>query len=213
MAIVENPIIGRARKQLGNVVFYTLYDQNIIRSKPLSSKNPKTPDQRRVRKRFTKVTRLLRQVTVPIKTAYAGSVKGKSAFSQVMSINLKNCFIGNSINIDPSRFELCENDGSFVDNVVLASSMKNTITVTFNANAQNQEEEDDDIRVYGFDAKHNKIWQFWEKAKRSSGAITVSHSGMSGLDIAVYIESLDKVDLLMEMPKHVIKYVGRVRVV
>jgi hypothetical protein len=35
---------------------------------------------------------------------------------------------------------------------------------------------------------------------------------MSGLDIAVYLECLDRVNPLMGKPKHVIKFVGTVKV-
>jgi len=41
MAIVENPKIGRAKGSVGNVIFFTRYEKNIIRTKPISVKNPK----------------------------------------------------------------------------------------------------------------------------------------------------------------------------
>lgn len=34
MAIIQNPVIGRARKQAGGMVFSKMYDKNVMRSKP-----------------------------------------------------------------------------------------------------------------------------------------------------------------------------------
>jgi hypothetical protein len=125
---------------------------------------------------------------------------------------MKNCFIPNTPDIDPAMLVLCDNDGSFVKNVVLSSSAANTITVTFNSNAQNADEAADLVRAYGFHVEENKIWLFDQFATRSTGSITLTRPEISGLNIAVYLECLDRVSLLMDKPKHVIKYVGTVTV-
>jgi hypothetical protein len=71
----------------------------------------------------------------------------------------------------------------------------------------------DPVKAYGFDVSGSNIWAFDQEAIRSSGTITLTHRGMSGLQIAVYFECLDRVNLLMGKPKHVIKYVGTVGVI
>ena len=81
------------------------------------------------------------------------------------------------------------------------------------SNTQNTDEVADPIRAYGFYADRNKIWQFKESATRSARTITLMRPDMSGLNIAIYFECLDRVNLLMEKPKHVIKYVGPVNVI
>jgi hypothetical protein len=212
MAIVENPIIGKASGSVGNIVFSTWKEKNVIRTKPFTCRNPKTPDQVSNRQRCKKLMILLRQVLNNINVAYAGSVPGMSSHNHEMSINLKNCFIGRTQDIDPAMFVLCDNDGSFVNNVILTSTTANTIIGTFNSNAQNDDESEDLIKAYGFDVDGNKIWQFDQSAIRRTGTITLTHSDMSGLNIAVYFECLDRVNLLMDKPKHVIKYVGAVKV-
>ncbi len=212
MAIVENPKIGRARNKLGRTVFFTQWGKNVLRSKPITVKNPKTPAQVKQRMKFKKLMKLLHQVLNYINEAYDDSVPGKSAHSHVMSINLKNCFVENTTSIDPSRFVLCDNDGSFVDNVVLTSTSANTINGTFDSNAQNDEECDDTVKAYGFYAAKNKIWQYQQSATRINGTITLTRPKISGLDIAVYFECLDRINLLKGNPKHVIKYVGMVTV-
>jgi hypothetical protein len=212
MAIVENPKIGRARGSVGNVIFSSQFGKNTLRTKPFNPKNPKTPAQQFQRGRFKKVSDLVRPMLKYINPAYADSRKDMPPFNHVMSINIKHCYIGDTHEIDPSLFVLCDNDGSFADNVVLTSTALNTITGTFDSNAQNDDEGGDAVKAYGFDVKDNKIWQFDEDAIRGTGTITLTHSGMSGLNIAVYFECLDRVHLLMGKAKHVIKYVGTVTV-
>jgi hypothetical protein len=212
MAILQNPLIGRARRKLGNTVFQTLYGQNILKSKPLTVKNPKTPAQVLVRDRWSKLTKLIKQVTNYINTAYAGSVQGMTVFAYVSGINAKNCFIDNSSDIDPTLLKLCDHDGSFVDNVVLTSTVANTITGTFNSRAQNVDEGTDPVKAYGFYADGNQIWQFDQTAVRNTGTITLTRPGMSAINIAVYFECLDRLSLINNKPKHVIKYVGTITV-
>jgi hypothetical protein len=212
MAILQNPLIGRARRKLGNTVFQTLYGQNILKSKPLTVKDAKTPAQLLARGRWSKLSKLLKQVLNFINTAYAGSLQHMAPWSHVLGINAKNCFVDNTLDIDPTLLKLCDNDGSFVDNVVLTSTVANTITGTFNSKAQNVDEGTDPVKAYGFYADGNQIWQFDQTAVRSTGTITLTRPGMSAINIAVYFECLDRLSLLNNKPKHVIKYVGTITV-
>lgn len=54
MAISQNPITGRMRQKMSNVVFSTVFSQNVVRSKPLTVRNPKTTAQVNHRDYFTK---------------------------------------------------------------------------------------------------------------------------------------------------------------
>ena len=58
MAISQNPITGRMRQKMSNVVFSTVFGQNVVRSKPLTVRNPKTTAQINHREYFTKVVQL-----------------------------------------------------------------------------------------------------------------------------------------------------------
>jgi hypothetical protein len=212
MAIFENPKIGRARNSVGNLVFSTHWGKNVGRSKAAKVNDAKSPAQLAVRGRFKKVRNLICPMLKYINPAYADSRKDMPPYNHIMSINIKHCFIGDTDQIDPSKFVLCDNDGSFVDNVVLTSTVTGTITGTFDSNAQNDNEGGDAVKAYGFDVSGSNIWRFDQDAIRSSGTITLTHPGMSGLPIAVYFECLDRVNLLMGKPMHVIRYVGTVKV-
>ena len=207
MAIIENPIPRKDRKNLGYVEFYTdKFGHHILRTKPFY----RTPAQKAYCLGFKRLSNVLSQVTDPINEAYAGSVKEVSPFNHNMAINTKSCLVGKNYAIDPSLLVLCDNDGSFVANVVLTSTVANTITVTFDSDAQNADEDKDPVKAYGFNVKGKKIWQFDQAATRSTGTITLTRPQMSGLNIAIYLECLDRVNLLNGNPKHVIKYVGTV---
>lgn len=52
----QNPLIGRSTKSKGADTFYTLNGQNIVRNKPMSVSNPRTPAQVSQRVRFTAFT-------------------------------------------------------------------------------------------------------------------------------------------------------------
>jgi hypothetical protein len=58
MSISQNPITGRMRQKMSNVVFSTVFGQNVVRSKPLTVRNPRTTGQVNHRDYFTKVVQL-----------------------------------------------------------------------------------------------------------------------------------------------------------
>jgi hypothetical protein len=210
MAIIENPLSPKDRKNMGNIEYYVRYGKYIIRSKPLPGECCKTPGQKMTIEGVKLFASLYRQIRDNIKLAYAGLEGGISAYRHVLMLNNNKCFIGDSASIDPRLFVLCNNDGSFVNNVVLSSTSADTITGTFNSNAQNAEEEEDPVRAYGFHADSYKIWQFEQSAIRKSGRIELSHPDMSTHDIAVYFECLDRVSLVDGEPMYVIKNVGNI---
>jgi hypothetical protein len=211
MAIIQNYINTKDKEKVGNVQCYKLWGKNVLRTVPY---NPRTPAQQIYRMRYKKLSPLFHQVVDHINIAYDGLIhgKGQSAFNHLVGINVKCCFIKDTTTIDPGFFLLCENDGSFVNRVVLTSSVANTITGTFNSNAQNDEEGEDPVKAYGFYVDGVQIWQFDQSAKRSSGTITLTRPEISGLTIAVYFECLDRINLVNGNPKHIIKYVGTVTV-
>jgi len=48
--------------------------------------------------------------------------------NKLMSLNMNNGFVKGTALIDPGMVVFCDNEGSFVKNVVLASTSENTIT-------------------------------------------------------------------------------------
>ena len=52
MAIIQNPLIGRAKRQAGGMVFQTVFEKNIMRSKPFIYRDKKSDQQLLVRQCF-----------------------------------------------------------------------------------------------------------------------------------------------------------------
>lgn len=63
MAIIQNPVIGRARKQAGGMVFSKMYDKNVMRAKPASVTPSNTTAQQGQRAFITKLTGLAKGFT------------------------------------------------------------------------------------------------------------------------------------------------------
>lgn len=70
MAIVQNPIIGRASGSVGNVVFQTQYGKNTLRSKPIFVKPNDTPLRILWRSKMKAITTVVSR-GFPIITSYA----------------------------------------------------------------------------------------------------------------------------------------------
>jgi hypothetical protein len=115
MAIIQNPLIGRSSQKLGNSVFSTQFGNNILKSKPLDVKNPRTANQMKHRKKFKLMVYLMRQLVPVLNAAYTNTVKGMSPFNKMVAYNLKNAYYDDEINF--SRFKICDNIGSCVTDV------------------------------------------------------------------------------------------------
>jgi hypothetical protein len=132
MAIVQNPLIGRSKKKMGNSVFSTQFGKNVLRSKPLKVRNPRTPKQMEQRKNFKAMVYLFRKLVPIINAAYGHSVKGMSPFNKMLSLNMKNAWSDQQI-IWPN-VKICDNVGSCVKNVSSTSVAGHTLDITWMSN-------------------------------------------------------------------------------
>ena len=89
MAISQNPITGRMRQKMSNVVFSTVFGQNVVRSKPLTVRNPKTSAQINHRDYFTKVVQLCKILKTVEGVAKRSSRTGRSPKMSAYSYLIK----------------------------------------------------------------------------------------------------------------------------
>ena len=89
MAISQNPITGRMRQKMSNVVFSTVFSQNVVRSKPLTVRNPRTPGQVNHREYFAQVVGLCKILKTVEGVAKRSSRTGRSPKCQLIHILLK----------------------------------------------------------------------------------------------------------------------------
>jgi len=89
MAIVQNPITGRSKQKMGNVVFSTIFGKNVLKSKPLTVANPRTDKQKTQREKFSAMIETLRIVLPFVKIGYKIVATGMSAFNKANMENIK----------------------------------------------------------------------------------------------------------------------------
>ena len=89
MAISQNPITGRMRQKMSNVVFSTVFSQNVVRSKPLTVRNPKTTKQTKHREYFTKVVQLCKFLKTDEGVAKRSSRTGRNPKMSAYSYLIK----------------------------------------------------------------------------------------------------------------------------
>ena len=174
MAIVQNPITGRSKKKFGTAVFSTQFGKNVMRTKPLEVKNPKSEGQVKQRNKFTTAVDLVRNVLPLINEIYAGSLKKMSPFNKVTSLIVKNAFIGEPPELDHTKVMLCDFEGSSVRDVSMVSQANQVMDVTWDPGTSIQEELDSDITFVLFNCSTNKAVIFRDVATRSDGAASIS---------------------------------------
>ena len=81
--IVQNPIIGRARKKLGNIYARTVYGKNVLQSCPPANKAHETPNQASARTAFGKLSSLSNQISTSLlNSIYYETPQGRSRRGQ-----------------------------------------------------------------------------------------------------------------------------------
>ncbi|MEJ7823500.1 MAG: DUF6266 family protein, partial [Chitinophagaceae bacterium] len=80
MAIVQNTLIGRARKKIGNTVFATLKGQNILRAKPLTVAQPQTPKKLMRQSALAQIVAMYRANAAAIKLGYTPNKQKQSPY-------------------------------------------------------------------------------------------------------------------------------------
>lgn len=135
MAIVQNPIVGRAIGKVANSVFTKWKGRNIWKSKAISVSNPQTDGQLKQRARFSILVRLSSIFLSVIRVGFreqAGSVTEVNAFN---SVNQRNQFLvwdGTQWVQDLLQLEISK--GSLDPTAVAASGVTNgssSIVLTF----------------------------------------------------------------------------------
>lgn len=90
MALVQNPIIGRARNKFGNAIFSTWRGKNTLRTKPLEVANPNTILQQRNRLRLRYLSERAAQFQKTISFVFASVAIGVTERNVFTSRNYPN---------------------------------------------------------------------------------------------------------------------------
>ncbi len=207
MAIVQNPITGRTRKQYGPSVFSKQFGKNTLRTKPLQVKNPKTAKQLTQRKKFSTIVSVIKPVIPVINSVYAGSLSDMSPFNKITSINVKNDFAGTPPVLDQKKLVLCTFEGSTVDTVTITAEANQVMKIDWVPNTTNAEELASSISFVMFNCTSNESVYFHNVALRSAGTanVTVPKTWVGALT-TIHIQTTDFNQILSNAPKQILKY-------
>ena len=86
-ARVQNPIIGQAINQAGGMIFSVWKQLKVMRSKPLSVANPKTPAQEAVRRRMALLASRCREALQGIRLGFVRFQNGTTQWAQFLKEN------------------------------------------------------------------------------------------------------------------------------
>lgn len=93
-AVTQNPLIGRMKKGVGNLISYTSYGQNVLRSKPLEVNDANSSGQQAQRTVFTKAQTFCRRLLNAINIGFVNYKTNMSAYSFAIGQNMNDAKTG-----------------------------------------------------------------------------------------------------------------------
>jgi len=90
MSVTQNPVTGRMSGSYANATFQTQYGQNIMRSKPLTVRNPQSPGQVAQRARMSKAGQIAKAIILFINTVFQASYLKMPVASWIVKYMLNN---------------------------------------------------------------------------------------------------------------------------
>jgi hypothetical protein len=107
MALIQNPIIGRAKKSAGGMVFATVHGKNVMRSKPFSYNTPDTDEHRKRTGKFKAGNELASKVKSYARGFFESQPVGRSAYA-AMSSQIQKSFryVNNVLTFNPFEIEM-----------------------------------------------------------------------------------------------------------
>lgn len=150
MAIVQNPIIGRTKGQVGGLVFTSSRGKNIVRAKPAAVAASATPRQVAQRNAMRTVVALFRLLSNVVNIGFRSFVSTVSQYNKFTSLCLRNCFNFSNLEhvvIDWSKLSIAQ--GTISNTVVVAdfSDLEST-TLTWPTDALQAGQKDSDVLCY-----------------------------------------------------------------
>ena len=136
-AIFQGSLTGAMKGKMGNVVFTRVFGKNVVKSKALSVRNPKTAGQTSQRTKFALIQDLMSQAKVVIRLGFAKLAVGMSAYNVGMQYNLANAIGGTTAApaVDWDNLQLSQGDTAGVYNMAGQANAGQQITITWDNNS------------------------------------------------------------------------------
>ena len=209
MAIVQNPITGRSKKSFGTAVFTKMFGKNVIRTKPLEVKNPRTEGQVKQRNKFATIVAIVKQVVSLLNEIYGKSLTNMTPANKITGLNVKNAFTGDPPVLDHTKVALCDFIGSALSEVTLTGDVDQAMNITWDPNTVNEDELASKLTFVLFNCDTNQAVIFRDAAVRQDGQATVTvPKSWVGAQTALHVMTTDYNQALDGNPKKIIKFVA-----
>lgn len=164
MAIVQNPITGNSSGRLGNVIFYTSYGKNVIRTKPLKVKQPNTTGQIKSRSAFSLVQKFIAKNILHFRETCQSLQNNNSTYIAVISYYLQNClqYSEGLYNFDTTKMIFSAGNLQNIEAPTVCTIDENqNIQIVWNDNTgTNEAAADDLINFVIYNATTNEVHRF-----------------------------------------------------
>jgi len=177
MAIVQNPITGRSSGKFANAIFQTLVGKNVLRSKPLEVRNPRTPGQVSQRTKFSFAVQFLRAFLPIIRIGFKLKAIGQNAFNACISYNIINSVTGTSPDFAIDYPKLMFARGSLLKAsvAVMDENAIDAVSISISENCMFNDPAIDDL-AYGvfYNVTKNSILNSMGAKKRSDWSVNIT---------------------------------------
>lgn len=177
MARVQNPIIGQAINQAGGMIFSVWKQLKVMRSKPLSVANPRTPAQEAVRRRMALLASLMREVLQGIRIGFVRYQNGTTQWAQFLKENYATGTSDNGTNASLITTALTFAKGTLlqVPDLEIDSVTGQDIALTWTDNSgQPGANSNDELHVVLVNAAGDAVAYVFDGTKRADEAATIT---------------------------------------
>lgn len=193
--IIQNPLIGQARKKLGGSVASKWNGLNVLKSKPLTVANPRTPGQVTQRNKLSVFSELVRLLAAVINTGWSlAKPTGQSARSASMKSSYPDLIFDLSGNGITNPEVMKVSAGALVPTDINGSITGTNVTVTWSGTAiPDSNQATSDVLYLAVIASdltfaEQPVAVFSLGAvSRNAGTVTVSVAALDALGASAYI--------------------------
>lgn len=174
MATFNQGIHGKFSGRVGNVVGSSWKGTGVMRIRPASVSNPRTPGQLNQRSRFGIIARFVQANRDLIKAGFRPWATGITTHNAAMSYNLTNALTGDypDVSIDYSRIMLSRGSMAKVQNLSATFSAPDTLTLNWDNNTSDQNSQaDNKLMVSLYDAETQAAIGYHAVAVRSAQTV------------------------------------------
>lgn len=186
MAVVNNPIIGRASGKVGGVVFSQWKGRNILKQKPTVVAYPRTSQQQANSARFVTLLALGRVLAPAARIGFKEYAGQMSWLNRFMSTNSKNdSLVWNTSTWQLAPPNLVISEGSLYPTPLVFNEIDgNNVVIDFDPVPAHNQTAADTLYLVGMKEGETV---FSTSVLRSEGTVTVSFTSLvNGDEVAIY---------------------------